>query len=186
MQTFEIVDCLECNPVIAAVADDKWDAALSSPAQVIFYLSANLLSLRDKVLQAHTVGKKIMVHIDLAEGIGKDRAGIQYMSQCGVDGVITTKSQIIRIAKEYGLLTVQRFFTVDSKGMDSIEEALKNTNPNLIEIMPGVIAKAIIRFAAGDTPVIAGGLIQAKSEVTNALAAGAIAVSTGQEELWYI
>ena len=36
MQAFEMIRCLECNPVIAAEQDDKWDAAITSPAQVIF------------------------------------------------------------------------------------------------------------------------------------------------------
>ncbi|MBQ3075076.1 MAG: glycerol-3-phosphate responsive antiterminator, partial [Clostridia bacterium] len=34
-------------------------------------------------------------------------------------------------------------------------------------------------------PLIAGGLIETKAEVMDALQSGAIAVSTGKEELWY-
>ena len=52
--------------------------------------------------------------------------------------------------------------------------------------MPGVIGKAIARFSGGNIPVIAGGLIQTKKEVTDALGCGAAAVSTGQSELWYL
>jgi len=62
----------------------------------------------------------------------------------------------------------------------------KNTNPHLMEIMPGVIGKAITRCSRGSIPVIAGGLIQTKSEVTEALRCGAAAVSTGKSDLWYI
>ena len=141
-----------------------------------------------------TVGKAIVgyfrkdehIRLDLAEGIGKDRAGIRYLAQCGTDGVISTKAQLIRYAKEQGLITVQRFFALDSKGMESIEEMSRNTNPHLMEIMPGVICKAISRFSSGGIPVIAGGLIQTKSEVTDALGCGAAAVSTGRPELWYM
>ena len=56
----------------------------------------------------------------------------------------------------------------------------------MIEIMPGVITKTISKFANSSIPVIAGGLIETKEEVTAALSAGAIAVSTGKECLWYI
>ena len=83
-------------------------------------------------------------------------------------------------------MTVQRFFALDSKGMESIEDMLRNTNPHLMEIMPGVIGKAIARFSKGRVPVIAGGLVQTKQEVTDALKNGATAVSTGQAELWYM
>ena len=35
-------------------------------------------------------------------------------------------------------------------------------------------------------PVIAGGLIETKAEITTALSSGAVAVSTGKKELWYV
>ncbi len=186
MNIGELLSCLECNPVIAAVTDEKWQQALQSPAQVIFDLSANLLTVKEKVHQAHEAGKYVMVHMDLAEGIGRDRSGLRFLAQCGVDGIISTKAQLIRLAKEQGLITVQRFFALDSKGMESIEEMLRNTNPHLMEIMPGVIGKAIRRFRKSGIAVIAGGLIETKQEVTDALGAGATAVSTGRKELWYL
>ena len=96
----KIITCLEANPIIASISDNKWKQALESPAQIIFYLSANLLTVAEKIQQAHAAGKYIMIHIDLAEGIGRDRAGIQFLAQCGADGIISTKAQLIRHAKE--------------------------------------------------------------------------------------
>ena len=186
MQPLELIECLEMNPVIAAIGDDKWDAALESPVQVLFYLSANILTVKERVAQAHEAGKIVMVHMDLAEGIGKDGSAVQYLSNCGVDGIISTKANIIRLAKSQGLLSIQRVFALDSKGLESIDEMVKNSNPHLIEIMPGVVEKAITRFSKGRTPVIAGGLIETKAEVTGILRCGAIAVSTGKKELWYV
>ena len=186
MTLSQILDCLERNPVIAAIRDDGWQAALDSPAQVLFYLSADLLTVQQRVAQAHAAGKFLLVHLDLAEGIGKDRTGIRFLAQCGVDGIISTRAQIIRFAKEQNLLTVQRFFALDSRGMDSIDDMLHASAPHLMEIMPGVISKAISRFSKGSIPVIAGGLIQTKPEVTDALGSGATAVSTGVRALWYL
>ena len=186
MRPAEIIDCLELNPVIAAIRDDGWDAALHSPAQVLFYLSADLTTVDVKIRQAHEAGKILLIHLDLAEGIGKDRAGVRYLAQKGVDGIISTKAQIIRCARDMGLLTVQRFFALDSKGMESIEEMLHTSIPHLIEIMPGVIGKAIRRFSRCGIPIIAGGLIETKAEVTEAISSGAAAVSTGKEDLWYL
>lgn len=186
MKISEIITCLECNPVVAAVQNDKWQAALESPVEVIFYLSADLLTVKEKIQQAHEAGKCVMVHIDLAEGIGKDRTGVRYLAECGVDGILSTKAQMIRLAKEQGMIAVQRFFALDSKGMENIEEMLRSSNPHLMEIMPGIATKVVCRFAKSGIPVIAGGLVQKKAEVTEALAAGALAVSTGQQELWYL
>ena len=69
--------------------------------------------------------------------------------------------------------------------MHSIAETIENTKPDMIEIMPGVIPKALRLLADRDIPVIAGGLIETKSEITAALGSGAIAVSTGKRELWF-
>lgn len=182
----QILSCLEQNPVIAAVGDDKWKQALESPAQVIFYMSADLLTIEERVAQAHAAGKYVMVHLDMASGIGRDRTGLRFLKNCGADGVISTKGQLLRFARELGLFTVQRFFTVDSAGAESLGDMFRSTMPDLMEIMPGVVTKVIARYAGDGFPVIAGGLIQTKVEVTDALGAGATAVSTGQPELWYL
>ena len=66
----KLIEALEFNPVIAAVHEADLEAALASPVEVIFDLKASLLSVRERVLAAHKAGKIILVHIDLAEGIG--------------------------------------------------------------------------------------------------------------------
>ena len=153
---------------------------------MLFYLSADLLTVAEKVAQAHARDKLLLIHMDLAEGIGKDRTGIRYLASCGVDGIISTKGQLIRQAKEQGLFAVQRFFAVDSSGAESIGEMIRSTNPDIVEIMPGVALKVIKQYAEGKIPVITGGLLQTKTEVTDALGAGAIAVTVGSPKLWYL
>ena len=180
----ELIDLLERAPVVAAVQDAGVPAALASQAEVIFHLKANILTIGKHIEAAHQVGKRILVHVDLAEGLGRDRAGLEYLAGLGVDGVITTRTQLVRWARELGLIAVQRLFALDSQGLVSAEEAIANTAPDLIELMPGVIGKVIARFATGDIPVIAGGLIETKKEVVTALEYGALAVSTGKALLW--
>lgn len=186
MNEAQLKDCIECSPIIAAVQKNLFNAALKSPCEIIFHLNASLPEIKSIIEQAHSAGKKIFIHIDLADGLGKDKTGIEYLSLCGADGIISTRAQLIRYANEAGLLTVQRFFALDSKGLEAIEEMLESVRPNLIEIIPGVIGKVIKRFAGGSTHVIAGGLIETKAEVTDALSNGADAVSTGMTELWYL
>ena len=96
------------------------------------------------------------------------------------------EANLLRMAKDFDLLTVQRFFAYDSQGVKSINEVIHSSSPDIVEIMPGVIGKIIERFSGGGIPLIAGGLIETKSEITNALNLGAFAVSTGKKELWYI
>ena len=68
MKLQPILDCLECDPVIAAIRDDRWQEAIDSPAQVLFYLSAEVLTVAERIRQAHEAGKYVLVHADLAEG----------------------------------------------------------------------------------------------------------------------
>ena len=186
MTKTELQNCLERSPVIASFHSRDFESALLSPSEIIFDLKANLTQEAYRIKKSHECGKAIFVHIDLADGIGKDKTGIEYLASLGVDGIISTKGQMIRFAREAGLLTVQRFFALDTQGLDSIHELLETSAPDLIEIMPGVISKVIERFSGGSIPVIAGGLIETKAEVTAALSCGAAAVSTGMPELWYI
>lgn len=186
MISSEIRDCFERNPVIAAIQNGMLDKVLKSPVEIIFNLKVSLTEIKDVVNKVHSADKKIFVHIDLADGIGKDKTGIEYLASLGVDGIISTRSQLIKYANEAGLVTVQRFFALDSKGVESIGDMLETAKPDLIEIMPGIASKVIKRFVGGRTPVIAGGLIETKQEITEALKNGAEAISTGKEELWYI
>ena len=177
---------LEVSPIIAATKDKNFDKALQSNVSVIFLLGAKILSIKEQIEAAHKAGKYLFVHIDLAEGIGKDRFGIEFLARSGVDGILSTKTSLIKAAKDFGLITVQRFFIYDSQGVDNIAEILPSTGPDFVEMMPGVVGKVIKRFSRCGTPVIAGGLIETKQEVTGALSNGAFAVSTGKEELWHL
>ena len=179
-----IINALERTPVIAATDRAGWQRAVSSDAEVLFHLGADIISVGDDIAAAKQNGKFVFIHIDLADGIGKDKVGIEWLKKLGADGVISTRTQLIRAAHDNGLLAVQRFFMLDSKGMHSVAEIIENTRPDLIEIMPGVIPKALRLFSRQEIPVIAGGLIETKQEVTAALSAGAVAVSTGKKELW--
>ena len=184
MRAAQFRERLESFPIIAAIRNNRWKQALESPAEILFYLEADILTVRDKVRQAHGANKAVFVHLDLAECIGRDRIGLQYLRNCGVDGIISTRSAILRTARELGFVTVQRIFALDSQGMNTVQEMLHAASPDFMEIMPGVIPKVIRKLSGGPIPVIAGGLIDSKSEITAALRSGATAISTGCAELW--
>lgn len=182
----KILSLLDDCPVIAAVKDKGIGEAVSSPSSIIFDLGANINTVKDSIELAHGNDKMIFVHIDLAEGIGKDRYGIDYLKDLGVDGIISTRGNLIKAAKERSLITVKRVFTLDSQGVVSAMADIDDPSADIIEIMPGVIPKIIERFAGSGKPIIAGGLIETKAEITAALSHGAVAVSTGKKELWYL
>ena len=183
-----IPEIYEENPIIAAVKDDATlRCAIDSPCRTIFLLYGNICDISQKVELVKNAGKLAIVHTDLIDGLENRDVAVKFIRETTkADGIISTRAQIIRLAKDAGLLTVKRFFALDSQGLDSIQEMLQSTHPHLMEIMPGIIPKAIGRFATGSVPVIAGGLIETKAEITGALRGGAMAVSTGCETLWYL
>jgi glycerol uptake operon antiterminator len=174
------------NKVIAAVHGDiDFESALNSCVETIFDLSPNIMTVEEKVKKAHSKGKKVFVHIDLAEGIGKDRFGILHVKQLGVDGVISTRTGLIKAAKELGVCTVQRFFMVDSQSVETTLKTLNISKPDMIELMPGTVGKVISKLKTQmNLPIIAGGLIETQEEANEAYSSGAIAISTGKRELW--
>jgi glycerol uptake operon antiterminator len=176
----------KANVIIAAVRnDEEFDKALLSDTSAIFLLYADILELEKCAKKAHDKAKKLFVHIDLTTGLGKDKSGIEFAKKAGIDGIISTKASLIKNAKESGLETVQRFFIVDSRSIDTTLETLKSAKPDMIEVMPGVAPKIIQKLKQKtDTPIIAGGLIETKEEVLTAIKAGASAISTGISALW--
>lgn len=172
------------NPVIAAVrTDEQYKNALKSDVSAIFMLKADILTIPELIKEKKD--KKVFVHVDMAEGVGKDKKGIELLKRMGVDGIITTKNSLISCAKDLGLITVQRFFIIDSGSVATALESVSQTKPDFAELMPGVIPKAIKGFIEKThVPIISGGLIEDKTDVINALSAGAEAVSTGKVELW--
>lgn len=172
------------NPVIAAVrTDEQYKNALKSDVSAIFMLKADILTIPELIKEKKD--KKVFVHVDMAEGVGKDKKGIELLKRMGVDGIITTKNSLISCAKDLGLITVQRFFIIDSGSVATALESVSQTKPDFAELMPGVIPKAIKGFIEKThVPIISGGLIEDKADVISALSAGAEAVSTGKVELW--
>mgnify|MGYP000524528985 CR=1 FL=1 len=177
---------LETSPVIAAVRTmEDFAFAVDSPIKIIFLLQSNILNLKEMVEHAREKNKNIFVHIDFTEGIEKDRFGIEYVAMCGVDGIISTRANVIKLAKECNLITIQRFFIVDSHSIDTAVESIKSSKPDMIEIMPGILARVISTFKNKvKVPIITGGLIEMKSDIINAIKAGAAAISTTKRELW--
>ncbi len=172
--------------VVASVeSDDEFEAALNSKVKTIFFLYPDIIELGYVAQKAHNMGKSLYIHIDLTSGLGKDKSGILFAYNSGIDGIISTRVNMINMAKECGLKAVQRIFIMDSHSIDTTIETLKVTKADMIELMPGIASKAIERLKARTTvPIIAGGLIETEEEVNTAINSGACSISTGFQDLW--
>ena len=174
-------DAIMENPVIAAVKDE--DGVLNcmqKDINVVFVLFGELTTISDIVDRLKSAGKIVIVHLDLIGGLAVREESVRFIKQyTKADGIISTKPDMIKYAKELGLYTIFRIFVIDSKAFNAISSA------DLIEILPGIMPRIIQKFSQKThVPIIAGGLISEKEDVINALDAGAIAISSTNQQVW--
>ncbi len=172
--------------IIAAVRDSKeLEKALESDVDTVFLLKSDIVDLESVTKRVHGHSKKLFVHMDFADGVGKDPSGCLFLKNLGVDGIISTRTNILKAARDKGMKTVQRVFIVDSHSIQTAVDTIDKTAPDMVELMPAIATKAITFFRDKiSVPIIAGGLIESEKEVEEALSAGASAISTGKVDLW--
>lgn len=183
----EIIRDIEANPVIMAVKDEKkLELAMEQKSGVIFLLKSNLSSLQENVEEIHAHGKHVIVHVDLVDGLLANEEGVNFIANyTKVDGIISTKPKIVRYAHSLGFFTVLRQFMLDSMAYENLNKNIAMSDPSMVEILPGVAPKILKKITQeAEIPILAGGLIADKEDAMNALAAGAVAISTSHVDLW--
>ncbi len=175
------------NPVIGAIKSQAdLEKVLQSNNSIVFVLYGDIMSISVICKKLAAEGKTVFIHLDLIEGLKADRRGIDFIKKYAAPyGVISTKTSNIKYAKQIGLKTVLRIFALDSLSLATGIKNINDTKPDAVEVMPGVANKIIASINENNpVPVIAGGLIQTKKDIMDALSSGAIAISTTKKNLW--
>ena len=179
-----LIALLERNPVIPAVKDES-QIPVNAPSDVVFLLCGDICHIDRLIARVHEGGKRAVVHADLINGLAPREIAVDFLLRCGADGLISTRPALIRRGRELGMLTVLRMFAIDSKAVLSLARESALAEPDLVEILPGTIPRVIESLSRElPVPLIAGGLLSEKSDITAALAAGALCVSASKESLW--
>ncbi|MBM7097554.1 MULTISPECIES: glycerol-3-phosphate responsive antiterminator [Alteribacter] len=171
-------------PAIRQLKDFDW--LLRSPYETIILLESHIGQLRSIVTTAKRANKKMFIHADLVHGLKSDDYGADFLCQdIKVDGLISTRKNMVLKAKKQGISAIQRLFLLDSLALEASYKKIELTKPDYIEVLPGVVPHLIEEITARtQTPVIAGGLIRTKEDAETALKAGAASVTTSNKELW--
>lgn len=175
-------------PVIPAVKNDEWlDSAIKTECEIVYVLYGNICTIPRIVKRLKNAGKMVIVHVDLITGLAPKDICVDYIREfTEADGIISTKAHMIKRGNEVGLFTIQRFFMIDQLTYDNVKRNVRDTDPDVVEIMPAGLEK-MIRYAIDEVdgkPLVASGLVLDKSDVTGALGAGAIAVTTTNRNVW--
>lgn len=172
-------------PVIRTMEDYTY-ALAKATAPSLMLLFGDIVSLPKLLAQARQQRKRVIVHIDLLEGIAKDKTGIKFLASLGVAVIVTTRSQLVRSAREEGMIAIQRLFLVDSESVKIGLQLLKHCKPDIVEIMPVHTPAAIVQQIVDEygLPAMAGGFLTSTEGIKSALNNGIHAVSSSSRELW--
>jgi glycerol uptake operon antiterminator len=171
-------------PAVRGMRDLEY--AMEKAFEYIVLLDSHVGQLSGIMKLAKTKNKKILLHADLVDGLKNDESAAQFLCQeIKPAGIISTRSIMVMTAKKKGLLAIQRLFLLDSMALDTSFKFLNKSQPDYIELLPGVMPHIISEVKEKTRiPVFAGGLIRSLEDVGQALSAGAEAVTTSKKELW--
>lgn len=182
-------DKISTNPIIASINSlEKLDIALTSPCEIIFLMTGNIFNLKEISSKVALANKSLYIYIDLIDGFSKDTWGLEYIiKNIQLDGIITSKENLVKLSKDMGVFTIFRMFIPDSKALKQGLDFIKTNHPHGIEILPAPMTKVIQKISNEiQIPIIASGLVMDLVDVNNILDAGALAISTSNENLWYL
>ncbi|SDK01978.1 glycerol-3-phosphate responsive antiterminator [Sediminibacillus albus] len=180
---------MELQGILPAIRDMKeFEKLLASDYEYVIFLETRLSQLVSLMKYAKRENKKVFVHADLIQGLKTDDAGVEFLIRnLKPDGIISTRGNVISLAKKHRILAVQRLFALDSHALENNIKIINKVKPDYIEVLPGLIPKVIGEiFERTSIPVIAGGLIRTNEDVESAYQGGAKAVTTSRAELWDI
>lgn len=174
-------------PVIASVTrEEQIPSAADSKVERVILMAGSIMTLDGIMKRMHKKGKQVYVHTEMVGGLGKDAAAIEFLVEMfGINGIVSTKSSMIMVAKHAGIRSIQRVFAIDSAAVDTAVRMVRQCRPDEVELMPGLMPRVIRTFKEqAGVPLIAGGLIRNRDEVEAALSSGADYVSIGEESFW--
>lgn len=182
----EIRNILKSNPIIAAAQSENLDLAVNSKVCAVLLMYGKLIEILDNNFKLNKKKKPIFIHMDLLKGLSSDSESLKFLNKyVKPAGIVSTKSSVIRSAKKFDLITIQRIFLIDTKSFENAIDSIKDCNPDAIEIMPGIAPAIITAFKERiSQPIILGGLISKVEQIQDALNAGADGVSLSASKLW--
>ncbi len=185
----EFKEALEDSPIIAAIKDGEGlKKCVESDSRVIFILYGDIITIPNIVATVKAAGKIAMVHIDLITGLSSKEITVDFLKKyTQADGIITTKPNLIKHAKELGFYTILRLFLIDSMAYENIDRQVKNAKPDVIEVLPALMPKIVSKVCRlSPIPVIAGGLVSDKEDIMSILDTGVVSISSTNEKVWFM
>lgn len=191
MESKSLIENLKKYKLIAAVKEPKAiESAVKYKENIgaVILMTGTVLTAKKYVDYLQSNGLAVILHVEKIGGLQMDHDGIDFIKRyIQPDGIVTTKTGIIKRAKEKGLFVIQRIFLVDTDMYVNVENSINKNQADIIEMMPCRVAEFISKLSKETTiPIITGGLLNSIEHATQAFDHGAIAVSTSNTEMWKV
>ncbi|MBA4603859.1 glycerol-3-phosphate responsive antiterminator [Thermoactinomyces mirandus] len=163
----------------------EFERLMETNYEYIILLDCHIVQLFSLMKLAKRHRKKVLLHVDLIQGLRSDEHGAEYLCQnIKPAGLISTRTSVVSTAKKRSLIAIQRIFLLDTHALNTSYRLFHSFEPDYIEVLPGVIPH-IIKEVSEKTriPILAGGLIRTTKEAKEALEAGAVAVTTSSKKV---
>lgn len=163
------------------------DYALNSPLDIVLLSEVHIGNLKNLTQICHKKNKRVLVNVDLVGGLSSDKMGVKLLKDLfKLDGILTSNMITINMCKSVGLFTIQRFFLMDSKAVDSSLKSFRNSQADAVELLPSPLAPKFANEIVKNKkiPILAGGFVENKKSVEEFKKLGFNGVTTSTKDLW--
>lgn len=183
-----IQSILQKNRIMAACKPNNLETAYDTNVSGIILMNGKLNYFLEHADSLSNCPKPLFIHTDLIRGLSHDKESMQFIAKyVKPAGIVSTKGSMIRTARNEDLLTIMRIFLIDTSSLKNSIKHIKESNPDAIEIMPGIAPEIIATLRKyTKQPIILGGLLWNKKHIKTALDAGADAISLSKDKFWDI
>ncbi|WP_413363400.1 glycerol-3-phosphate responsive antiterminator [Lysinibacillus sp. 3P01SB] len=180
---------LEKHRMIAAIKEPKaLEKAIKYKQNLsaVILMTGNILTVHQYVKLLHDEGLPVILHVEKIGGLQLDQYGIDFLYNIVKPfAIVTTKSNVIKKAKQKKMFVIQRVFLIDTEVYCQLEQSVNDSAADIIEIMPCRAPDFIKKLSlVTDKPLLTGGLLNTEKDAIEALQNGAAAVTTSNTELW--
>lgn len=131
-------------------------------------------------------GTEPIVDIDTIAGIHRDHSGLEWLQVLGASGLTTTRLSLIQYAGQHGFLTIQILVLGGASLLSSAHASVSSSRPHMTVVCPAPVLDRIEKDELDKLhPFLASGFIRDVADIEDAIAHGAIGVTTSVEELWH-
>lgn len=159
---------------------------LAQPTESCVVGDLSILQLSNALPQMLERNIHPIIDIDTIGGIQRDRAGLEWLESLGGTGTSTTRLSLIQFAGPHGFMTIQTLVLGGASLLSSAHASVSSSRPHIALVCPAPVLDRLDQDELAKLrPFMTSGFVRNVADVEDALAHGAIGVTSSVPELWH-